>query len=78
MNEVSEQLSIPGETAQGLGWRAHLTDEGRRYLTHSGGGPGFATIFRVYPDENLGVVVMGNDSSIDREALANVLADMAW
>jgi len=78
MNEVFEQLSAPGETAQGLGWRAHLTEDGRRYLTHSGGGPGFATTFRVYPEENLGVVVMGNDSTIDRETLANVLADMAW
>lgn len=78
MNEVSEQLSAPGDSGQGLGWRAHMTENGRRYLTHSGGGPGFSTIFRVYPEENLGVVVMGNDSTIDRETLANVLADMAW
>jgi hypothetical protein len=28
--------------------------------------------------ENLGVVMMGNDSSIDRETLANVLASMQW
>ena len=41
-------------------------------------GPGFATIFRVYPSENLGVVVMGNDSTIDREALADVLAGVEW
>jgi CubicO group peptidase (beta-lactamase class C family) len=78
MNKASGTLSRPGDSVRGLGWEAHLTTDGRRYLTHSGGGPGFATIFRVYPLENLGVVVMGNDSSIDRETLADVLADMEW
>ena len=78
MNNVSETLSSPGDSARGLGWEAHLTTDGRRYLTHSGGGPGFATIFRVYPDENLGVVVMGNDSTINRTTLADVLAEVEW
>ena len=78
MNNASEVLSRPGDSARGLGWQAQLTTDGRRYLTHSGGGPGFATILRVYPGENLGVVVMGNDSTIDRETLADVLADMEW
>ena len=63
---------------RGLGWEAQLTADDRRYLTHSGGGPGFATIFRIYPEENLGVVVMGNDSTIDRNILADVLANMDW
>ncbi len=78
MNSVSENLSRPGDSVRGLGWQAHLTTDGRRYLTHSGGGPGFATIFRVYPEENLGVVVMGNDSAIDRETLADIMAEMEW
>jgi CubicO group peptidase (beta-lactamase class C family) len=78
MNSGLEIPPRPGDSAQGLGWQAHLTTDGRRYLTHSGGGPGFATILRVYPEENLGVVVMGNDSTIDRETLADVLADMEW
>ena len=38
------------------------------------GGPGFATILRVYPEDNLGLVVMGNDTAINRA----VLADMEW
>ncbi len=78
MNDVIGTLSHPDDSVRGLGWEAHLTTDGRRYLTHSGGGPGFATIFRVYPEENLGVVVMGNDSTIERETLADVLADMDW
>jgi CubicO group peptidase (beta-lactamase class C family) len=78
MNDALWQLSTPGESVRGLGWEAHLTSDGRRYLTHSGGGPGFASIFRVYPEENLGVVVIGNDSSIDRQTLADALADVDW
>jgi CubicO group peptidase (beta-lactamase class C family) len=78
MNDVLETASQPDDPVQGLGWRAHLTTDGRRYLTHSGGGPGFSTIFRIYPGENLGVVVMGNDTTIDRETLADVLADVDW
>lgn len=78
MNDSLGQLSAPGDSVRGLGWEAHLTTDGRRYLTHSGGGPGFASIFRVYPEENLGVVVIGNDSSIDRQILADALANMDW
>jgi CubicO group peptidase (beta-lactamase class C family) len=78
INSVSGNLSRPGDSTQGLGWRAHLITDGGRYLTHSDGGPGFATILRVYPEENLGVVVMGNDSTIDRKILADVLADVKW
>jgi CubicO group peptidase (beta-lactamase class C family) len=78
MNDVIENLSPSNNYVQGLGWQAHLTTDSRSYLAHSGGGPGFATIFRVYPDENLGVVVMANDSTIDREILADVLAKVDW
>jgi CubicO group peptidase (beta-lactamase class C family) len=78
MNGVLGDLSKPGDSGQGLGWRAQLTEDGRSFLAHSGGGPGFATIFRLYPSEELGVVVMGNDSTINRELLADVLANMDW
>jgi CubicO group peptidase (beta-lactamase class C family) len=78
MNDPLWQLSTPGESVRGLGWEAHLTSDGRRYLTHGGGGPGFASIFRVYPEEKLGVVVIGNDSSIDRQSLADALANVDW
>jgi CubicO group peptidase (beta-lactamase class C family) len=78
MNDVLQTLSQPGDAARGLGWEAHLTTDGRRFLAHGGGGPGFATIFRVYPEDNLGLVVMGNDSTIDRATLADVLAEVAW
>jgi CubicO group peptidase (beta-lactamase class C family) len=78
MNDVLQDLSRSGSSARGLGWQADLTDDGRRYLSHGGGGPGFATVMRVYPEENLGVVVMANDSTIDREVLIGPLASMRW
>ena len=78
MNEPLTKLSDPGDSIQGLGWSAHMTGDGRRYLAHSGGGPGFATIMRVYPLERLGVVVMGNDSAIDRNTLADVVVEVGW
>lgn len=78
MNEAITQVQHPSKPVRGLGWEAHVTENGRFYLTHSGGGPGFATIMRVYPDEQLGIVVMGNDSTMDRDGLADVLANMEW
>jgi len=78
MNDVLESLSPDNTFAQGLGWQAHLSADGRRSMGHSGGGPGFATIFRVYPDENLGIAVMANDSTIDREILADILVNVSW
>ena len=78
MNEVTENLSPANDNAMGLGWHANLSADGRRSMGHSGGGPGFATIFRVYPDENLGIAIMANDSTIDREKLADILANFEW
>ena len=78
MNDVLESLSPDNTFAQGLGWQAHLSADGRRSMGHSGGGPGFATIFRVYPDENLGIAVMANDSTIAREILADILVNVSW
>ena len=45
----------------GLGW--HIADdEERPYVYHQGGGAGFYTEMRVYPDERLGIVAMSNGS----------------
>lgn len=78
MNTIISQLHPADSSLRGLGWEARLTNDERRYLTHSGGGPGFATVMRLYPEEHLGIVVMGNDSTMDREALADVLANFEW
>ena len=45
----------------GLGWHVSETDD-RPYIYHMGGGAGFFTEMRVYPEEQLGIVAMANGS----------------
>jgi hypothetical protein len=56
----------------GLGWfRYHSAPrDAPRFLEHTGGGGAFFNMMRIYLDEGLGAVVMGNVSSYDREPLA--------
>ena len=37
---------------------------GERYLEHMGGGPGFATTMRLYPDLGLGIVILANGTDL--------------
>ena len=76
-----ESVSTLNETApvdgHGLGW---LIDDsqGPRLIEHAGGGPGFATIMRLYPESNLGIAILSNGTDLDRDGLANLLASMIW
>jgi CubicO group peptidase (beta-lactamase class C family) len=45
-----------------------------RMHEHTGAGPGFATILRLYPGRNLGVAVLANGTSLDRRGIADLLA----
>lgn len=45
----------------GLGWKLGVTG-GTRFWNHEGGGPGFATETRVYPNDDLGIVILMNRS----------------
>ena len=45
----------------GLGWHVGDTDD-RPYIYHMGGGAGFFTEMRIYPEERLGIVAMANGS----------------
>ena len=42
------------------------------------GGPGFATILRIYPEENLVIVLMANGTALDQEGLVELLAEVVW
>lgn len=61
----------------GLGWMVGQTS-GRDYLEHTGGGPGFATFMRIYPDEGLGVGLLANGTDLDYSGLADLLATVDW
>ena len=64
-------------TERPLGWAEFNTGD-RLWLQHRGGGPGFATILRLYPKENLGIVIMANSTNLPAEKLANAFASLDW
>ncbi len=59
----------------GLGW-LFVADRGRLRLQHDGGGPGFATTMRLYPEEDLGIVIMANGTDLRRDALAELIVQV--
>lgn len=60
-----------------LGWAEYQLGE-RPYLQHMGGGPGFATIMRLYPQEGLGIAILANSTSLEANALADLFAGLDW
>lgn len=61
----------------GIGW-FHATTDGRYHVQHEGGGPGFATILRLYPNESLGIAIMANGTDLDRDGIADVLSNLDY
>jgi CubicO group peptidase (beta-lactamase class C family) len=57
---------------RGLGWYVGESD-GERYLEHMGGGPGFATTMRLYPETGIGIAILANGTDLDRDGLAELL-----
>lgn len=64
-------------TERPLGW-AEFNTADRVWVQHSGGGPGFATIMRLYPKEGLGIVIMSNSTNLPREKLVDAFASLEW
>jgi CubicO group peptidase (beta-lactamase class C family) len=61
----------------GLGWFINESNN-LRYIEHAGGGPGFATIMRLYPEENLGVAILANGTDLDQDGLEDLLMNPEW
>jgi CubicO group peptidase (beta-lactamase class C family) len=76
-----ESISLLTDTApindHGLGWFINESNNAR-YLEHAGGGPGFATMMRLYPDTELGIVILANGTDLDRGGLMDLLANIDW
>ena len=71
--EAMQTIAATGRKLEvGLGWFRYRSAPKHppRFLEHTGGGGAFFNMMRIYPDERLGAVVMGNASSYDREPLA--------
>ena len=74
---VSMLTEITPIDGHGLGWVVGASND-TIYLEHAGGGPGFATIMRLYPDKGIGFAVLSNGTDLDRDGLMNLLATMDW
>lgn len=62
---------------QGLGWE--ICGQGENFcLEHGGGGPGFGSAIRLYPDRSLGIVITANSTNIDRVGLMDLVAGLDW
>jgi CubicO group peptidase (beta-lactamase class C family) len=85
LNEVqvlsAESILMLTETppidGRGLGWLVGESN-GERYIDHAGGGAGFATIMRIYPDSNLGIAILANGTDLDRTGLVELLKSLDW
>lgn len=74
---VSTLTETPPIDGRGLGWAVGESN-GKRYLEHGGGGPGFAAIMRLYPDDRLGIAILSNGTDLDRDGLADLIKSLKW
>jgi len=73
------------DLVHGLGWWIMPESKGQ-YLFHLGDGPGFSAGMRVYPERNLGIMVMGNDWAYGislrgksvKDTILNIVAGLDW
>jgi CubicO group peptidase (beta-lactamase class C family) len=78
--EMKRIVPRGGKRDFGLGWFRPKKAERSRpaYVEHLGGGAGFWNVMRLYPDESLGVVVMGNTTGYDHEAICDAIVAVSW
>ena len=74
ISTLTNTLPING---RGLGWAVGDSD-GELYLEHGGGGPGFATTMRLYPESGIGIVILTNGTDLDRDGLADLLKTITY
>ncbi len=70
----SIDLMRPNGDKRPLGW----AEFGDNWVQHRGGGPGFASIMRLYPDEELGIVIIANGTNLDSANLVELVAGLDW
>lgn len=71
---LTEALPID---SRGLGWAVGESN-GERYLEHMGGGAGFATTMRIYPESGMGIAILANGTDLDRARLAELLRTIKY
>lgn len=74
---ISSMTNTGPIDSRGLGWLVGRTGN-VVFLEHAGGGPGFATIMRLYPEKDLGIAILANGTDLDREGLMELLTKVEW
>lgn len=73
----TSQKTNKGEaTGYGIGWGSGTDDSGRRFAGHGGGSVGGTTFFRVYPDQQLVIVIIANMSGVKYNDLPQQVAEL--
>ena len=78
--EMQRTTPRGGKRDFGLGWFRPVEARQKRpaFVEHLGGGAGFWNVMRLYPEESLGVVMMGNTTSYDHESILDAAVRLAW
>jgi CubicO group peptidase (beta-lactamase class C family) len=71
---VDSWMTSQEQTAFGIGWY-HIHDKGKFFYQHQGVGPGFRTIMRIYPKEDVSIIILTSQTSVDIDAWADKLID---
>ena len=61
--------------ASGLNWQMVKTAQGYRKIWQSGGSFGFSSYCAVFPDLNVGIVLLSNESDQNSQGRLNTMAD---
>ncbi|MBA4385107.1 MAG: hypothetical protein C0410_10265, partial [Anaerolinea sp.] len=79
--ETASYINTQGDQVdsaiQGLGWEICGQEE-NLCLQKFGGGPGFGSAIRLYPNRSLGIVITANSTNIDRVGLMNLVVGLDW
>eukprot|EP01083_Nonionella_stella_P186449 682479_1 len=73
--QKEQQLGIVGIESKygvGYGWKIGKTLDDRMFINHEGGGPGFHSEMRIYPEYDCGIVICCNYSSVHPKGLAHL------
>ena len=66
------EVPVPGKMGEAFREGAHLAPESKY------GGAAFWNVMRIYPEESLGVVVMGSTTSYDQDAIPDAIVGCPW
>ena len=71
---VHSWMTSQEKTDFGIGWY-HIHDKGKFFYQHQGVGPGFRTIMRIYPKDDISIIILTSQTSVEIDQWADKLID---